>query len=208
MRILVLRHGDRFLDGPDPQLTDLGFKQALQLSCYLRSFDIHMIFSSPMIRSLQTIAPTALILQKPIHVDECLCDILADGWLYPQDPIPHLYWNKNRKDLPHVPDNLLSTQYTSPRPSYPDLIGKLEKGNDQQRHRIIQRHRDAAQRILQFASQNLESIETRTIVIVAHGGTSDFLAEIFDPHSHILDHHVPFCVPHVSVTSFVLPKIR
>lgn len=206
VRLLVVRHGDRSYDTCDPQLTPLGFKQSKALAQYLVPLGIDIIFSSPMIRSLQTITPTATSLHQHIHVDDELCDLLAHGWLYAEDPTPHLFWNTDRTALPSVPHSLISHSYTAPKPQYPDYIGKSEQGNVAQRAKVIERHRHALQRIFEYSLATVKN--PRTILIAAHGGTHDCIADILDPMSHSVTHHAPYCVPHVSVTTFILPRYR
>jgi hydroxymethylpyrimidine pyrophosphatase-like HAD family hydrolase len=90
-RIIVIRHGHRFNDSPDPDLTPLGFKQAAELPSRLAELgldDVDFIFSSPMGRALQTAAPVAKSLELPIHVEHGFCELLAHNWLFSENPHP------------------------------------------------------------------------------------------------------------------------
>lgn len=57
--IFVSRHADRGAEEPDPPLTEIGFCQAEALSLLLADANIKHIYTSDMIRTQQTAAPTA-----------------------------------------------------------------------------------------------------------------------------------------------------
>jgi hypothetical protein len=68
-RILVIRHGDRYSDCDDPTLLPLGFKQSADISLFLHELGIESLFSSPLLRCLQTAAPTGanILTHTPTH---------------------------------------------------------------------------------------------------------------------------------------------
>ena len=57
--IFVTRHADRFGTEPDPSLTPLGMKQAESLSLLLADANIRHIYTTELLRTQQTAAPTA-----------------------------------------------------------------------------------------------------------------------------------------------------
>ena len=117
-RVLLVRHGHHHHDGPDPQLTERGFAQADDLVALLSPVGVDAIFSSPMIRALQTAAPLTSRLGKTIRVDRGLCELLAHGWLCNENPLPKLWHEVQRHQMPAVPPEVLDDGYTSSFPEY------------------------------------------------------------------------------------------
>jgi broad specificity phosphatase PhoE len=170
-RVQVMRHGERPYEGHEPQLTEKGHAQARAAAdALLRAGPIDAIFSSPMIRALQTAAPVAEVAGLPIRVERGFCELLAHGWLYAADPLPGLlYENRARAPLPSVPAHLLAPDSGSPAPPYPDHHGVAEPGNAEQRAGCLRRYRSALERVLGAA----EAEGARTVLIVGHGATGE-----------------------------------
>lgn len=202
-RILVVRHGSRPNGELDPSLDVLGKWQAEQVAAYLfqemagpdDTAPITALFSSPFRRTLQTAAPVAKVLNLKICVEWGFCDLLAHNWLYTIDPLPVLHARKH-KSLPG--SSRFDPEYkTAAMPEYPDLEGKLEQGNAWQRHRALKRHQVAVEAALAAATGG-------SVVIVGHGATHDFVADVLCPAQHLEEHHSGgFCVPLCSVTEIV-----
>ncbi len=57
--IFVMRHADRFGTEPDPELTEEGHRQAKALAALLADVPLKRIFTSEMLRTQQTAAPSA-----------------------------------------------------------------------------------------------------------------------------------------------------
>lgn len=68
MLLYVIRHGDPIYD-PD-SLTELGRKQAAALSRRLAVHGLDKIYTSPMIRAIQTAEPTCELLGLPYKIEE------------------------------------------------------------------------------------------------------------------------------------------
>ncbi len=83
MKIYILRHEDRTMDltffSP---LTKNGLDKSLKISDELRKLNINKIYSSPYIRTLQTIYPYSKVTSQPIKMDYSLTE------LYQSDNIP------------------------------------------------------------------------------------------------------------------------
>jgi broad specificity phosphatase PhoE len=126
-RVVVMRHAHRYTDtyamGDDPQLTPEGLEQARQVAVWLSGQPLAAIFSSPWLRSIQTVAPLAASLGLQIRVDRCLGEYLkAEGGHFTEDPVPHLAYH-TRADgggLPHVPASVLAPDSGSPFPPFPE----------------------------------------------------------------------------------------
>jgi probable phosphoglycerate mutase len=74
MQIILLRHGRPDGGGSDPDLCDLGRKQAQEVSAALLESGISRIVSSPMRRALRTAEPTAEALGLDISVVDGLAE--------------------------------------------------------------------------------------------------------------------------------------
>lgn len=81
MDLYLVRHGqsvgntlpDR--DMPDSPLTELGRSQAERVAIHLRDRGISAIYSSPLIRAMQSAQPLARLLGLPIHVMKTLYEV-------------------------------------------------------------------------------------------------------------------------------------
>ena len=75
---------DWFLTAPrryDPPLSDDGFLQAEQLARRLKGEDIHHIFASPFLRTVQTAHAIAEVLDLPIKLETGLSEWLNPAWM-------------------------------------------------------------------------------------------------------------------------------
>lgn len=93
MKLLLIRHALPRRDAPaegfaDPELDDLGHKQAQRLAAYLAEEEIHAIYASPMRRARETAAPLAAALGLEIQTepDVAECDTLATEYV-PQEAL-------------------------------------------------------------------------------------------------------------------------
>jgi 2,3-bisphosphoglycerate-dependent phosphoglycerate mutase len=76
MRIYILRHEDRTMDATFfSPLTELGIENSIKLIKLLDKYNINCIFSSPFLRTLQTIHPYAKSKNYKINIDHCLSEI-------------------------------------------------------------------------------------------------------------------------------------
>lgn len=85
--IIVVRHGESvsnvrgtFTGQMDAPLTDLGHEQARRTAEYLKDRHIDAIYSSDLIRAMQTAQPTAEMRGLSIHPDERLREICGGDW--------------------------------------------------------------------------------------------------------------------------------
>ncbi len=76
MRIYILRHEDRTMDATFfSPLTQEGLNNSIKLIKILNNCEINCIFSSPFIRTLQTISPYTKHKNLKINVEHCLSEI-------------------------------------------------------------------------------------------------------------------------------------
>ena len=69
----------------DPGLSDLGLTQARQLAQRLRDCAISHIFASPFLRTVQTAAAIAQVIDCDVKVEQGICEWLNPDWM-PQAP--------------------------------------------------------------------------------------------------------------------------
>ncbi|AFY58945.1 fructose-2,6-bisphosphatase [Rivularia sp. PCC 7116] len=72
----------------DPPLSDDGMVQAQQLANRLKTEEIHHIFASPFLRTVQTAAAVASVLDLPIKLETGLSEWLNPDWMT-QEPERH-----------------------------------------------------------------------------------------------------------------------
>ena len=81
MKIIVLRHEERGSQSDfDSPLTERGVLNSSHLPCTFqkKSYYFDEIYSSPYIRCIQTILPTASVFSKSIKIDNSLCEYHID----------------------------------------------------------------------------------------------------------------------------------
>lgn len=196
-RIVIMRHGHRFADPPDPELTERGFNQVKAVVDVLVNAKIDAIFCSPFVRAIQSAAPIAQALGLQLRVDFGLCELLASGWLYDTNPLPELKVLDRTTALNGVPAGLIDYSYQSPEPEWPDHTGRAIPGDAQQRAKCVARHGAALDRVISAAGA------ARTILIVGHGASHDYIPAALAPSTHDVERHSPACVDHVSLTTLL-----
>lgn len=97
--VIMVRHGESqgnaegfFAGQTDIPLTALGRQQAQRTADYLRERQIDRIYSSDLIRSMQTAEPTAQLHGLPVLPEEGMREIFAGAWEHlPYSEIPVRY---------------------------------------------------------------------------------------------------------------------
>ena len=154
--VWIARHGARadYVNGEwvtwperphDPPLSELGLRQAEDMAEFFRKQDIHHIFVSPYLRTLQTIRPTARALGLPIKIEIGLSECL---WNNPSQP-PFLASSALHQQFPEVDERY--------RPWLPALTGPEPE-------------EAAHQRGAQLAQALVERFEGN-LLLVGHGVT-------------------------------------
>ena len=91
MKLYILRHEDRTQDCSFfSPLTLLGLNNAKKLSEYLKKENINLIFSSPFIRTLQTIYPYVKESGLKINLEYCLAELHHEDIIAKQSTGIHL----------------------------------------------------------------------------------------------------------------------
>lgn len=99
----------------DPPLSDDGFIQAQELGRRLATVNIHHIFSSPFLRTIQTANEVAKILDLPIKLEAGLSEWHNADWMsekpeiHPRDLLlkdyPHIDSNYRSQIIPNYPES-------------------------------------------------------------------------------------------------------
>ncbi len=141
--IWLIRHADRLdfiqpewfetaLYPYDPPLSNIGFQSAVSLAQNLSQAPIQRIFTSPFLRTIQTAAPLARLLQVPIQLEWGLCEWLCQNWtpaLPETTPIDDL-----RKDYSQVDCAYQSLVL----PCYPETLEELDARTAMIAHKLVQ----------------------------------------------------------------------
>ena len=195
MKIYILRHEDRTMDGTFfSPLTQSGLENSIKLIDILTTHKIDTIYSSPFIRTLQTILPYAKSKKLKINVEHCLSEIQH----------PHLIPVKSYQiDLPQYIAEQFNynpnyTSYLNPvNHTYPEnekcvatrvkcFISKLVKemtDKDKDNNILIVTHQIVCNCLLKIATKKTSSINIEYSYNYPKGG----LTKIFDTDEWIFE---------------------
>ena len=185
MNLYIIRHGEskwnienRIQGSSDPGLSKLGRLQAKLLAGRFKKIKIDMIYSSPLLRSMQTARELSKVLRLGIIKRSGLREVMLGEWeeKTPQE-IDKLYNNKYQKWLRYGPTKI--------RIPGQEKISNFRKRAAKAFHRIIK-----------------ENKNRENVIVVTHGGViSSYLAGLLgaDFNKTILKLHLPnTCVTLVS----------
>jgi broad specificity phosphatase PhoE len=147
---------------------------------------IDAIFCSPWLRALQTVTPLAAALGLQIRIERGFGEYLPAGE-WPESPLPSLMYEMQRESLSRVPAAVLAPDSGSPSPVYPEIVGKPRQGDTDQRRVTVARHAAALGRAFAQAPAG-----AKTILVVGHGATHDFVADALCGSEHPASHHCDF----------------
>jgi broad specificity phosphatase PhoE len=126
----------------DPPLSSQGFDRANQLAHALGGVDIDRIFTSPFLRTIQTVEPLARLRQLPIQLEWGLCEWLCQDWT------PELPKTTPMDELLQRYPNIDGAYQSSVLPCYPETVGELDTRLNNIAHKLIQ---DNAEHVLAIA---------------------------------------------------------
>lgn len=193
MKIYILRHEERTLDATMfSPLTKKGLSNAVNLSKILKEHNINLIYSSPYIRTLQTIYPFAKHINKKINIDYSLQEIQH----------PHIIPQKSYKvNLPiYIAESFnYNNKYKSiiepENNKYPEdekdvltrtkkFLKKLMNENVKTKNNIVLvTHQAVCNSFLKVASKNMKNTKIEFIDKYPKGG----LTEIWDSDEWVLN---------------------
>jgi 2,3-bisphosphoglycerate-dependent phosphoglycerate mutase len=153
MKIYILRHEERTKDASFfSPLTKQGHKNAQNLVNTLKNLNINKIYSSPYIRTLQTIYPYSKKYNIPINIDYGLIEILHESIIPPKSYDVELpdymadYFNINKSYYPLITNKDLE---------YPEDDEKLLKRTKKIFKHIIATNKHTNTNILVVTHQGL-----------------------------------------------------
>lgn len=127
--IYLIRHGEKQLTPPDPELTQKGFQQALKTGIFFKNFKNLSIISSPLTRTKQTAAEIA----KQLNLNFTCNKFLRERINFGDDPTQKKEdfltdWELTTKDRFYIPSVGESSEQTGKRMSH--FIRSLPKTNE------------------------------------------------------------------------------
>ncbi len=154
VQLLLIRHAlpqrSEIGEGSDPELSEVGFKQASRLPEALGRHPIERVISSPQRRAQQTAAPVADGLELAVEVD--------DRWAeYDRDLAHYLPIEQLRTEMPHEWDRLAA--------------GRLPSGVDEQA--FLNRVLTAVDDVVAAADHE------HTVAVFSHGGVINVILHRF-----------------------------
>lgn len=161
MKLILLRHEERGIDiGFYSNLTENGILKSYSLAVILKKMKIDIIFSSPFIRTLQTIYPYCLKYNKKINIEYGLYEYLHNPyflfvqWYYTRDHI-------NDEQL----KNIINDNYIS-------IVNKDDFS-------VLENENDLEKRIKKFFKYLLLNYKDKTVLLVTHKAIVNKIKDIY-----------------------------
>ena len=162
MKLILLRHEERGIDvGFNSNLTEKGIVNSCTLlPDKLKALKIDIIFSSPFIRTLQTIYPYSNLYNKKINIEYGLYEYLHNPyfllgkWYYTIDDI-------NDNDLKSIINN-----------DYKSIVKKDD-------FLILEDENDLEKRIKKFFNYLLNNYNNKTVLLVTHKGVINKIKDLY-----------------------------
>ena len=161
MRLILLRHEERYSDmGFYSNLTDNGIINSLKLPEKLKKYKIDHIYSSPFIRTLQTIYPYCDKYKKSVNVDYGLYEYIHNPYFL---LIP---WYGEISDIDD--SDLVSII----NPEYKSIVNKSDFS-------ILETEEDLEKRVRKFIDILIEKHCDETILLVSHMGVINKIRDVY-----------------------------
>ena len=185
MKLILLRHEDRNLLNPlfFTPLTDLGMTRRYQLVEPLSMENIDVIYSSPFLRTLETIYPTAKFLKKKVNVEYGLYEYVHNplftftDWYHRVDEL----WEEH----PHL-KKMVNERYRS-------VV-------TQDDFEIMEDEKRLERRLTPFLHQILREDSQKTVLLVTHGGVINKIKDMLIERTPMNDYF-----PMGNFEVFILP---
>lgn len=171
MKIILLRHEEREFDVSFySNLTDNGvIKSCTLLPKKLKKLNIDVIFSSPFIRTLQTIYPYCNKYNKKINLEYGLYEYIHNPYFLLID------WYKEYND---IEDNDLKSIVNK---KYKSIVNKSD-------FNILENEDDLTKRIKKFFDHLELNYKNKTILFVTHKGVINKIKDIYVKKTSMDDH--------------------
>jgi broad specificity phosphatase PhoE len=161
MKLILMRHEER---GHNPgfftELTDNGIVNSCIIPDLLKDFNIDVVFSSPFIRTLQTIYPYSKKYNKKINVDYGLYEYIHNLYF----KINNWYYTLN-----DIKDEELKSIINN---DYVSIVNK----ND---FKILEDEKSLENRIIKFFSYLNTNYYDKTVLLVSHKGVINKIKDVY-----------------------------
>lgn len=172
MKLILLRHEDREdYPGFYSNLTENGFNNSIKLIKKLNKLDIDFIYSSPFVRTLQTIYPFAIYSKKKVNVDFGLSEYRHNPYFIIENQI---YTLADIED-----ENLLSIVNKKYK-----TIFRIEDFN----YILLEFEYNLEERVKKFMDKliNNKKYKNKTILLVSHKGVINMIKKLYFKKNHDL----------------------
>lgn len=170
MKIILLRHEERGIDvGFFSNLTENGIIQSFfHLPNKLKKLKIDLIFSSPFIRTLQTIYPYCYKYKKNVNIEYGLYEYLHNPYflLFPCYYTPDNIEDTNLKSIINI--------------NYKTIVEKKD-------FKILEDEENLEFRIKKFISYLFKEHPNKTILVVSHKGVINKIKDIYFKKTDLSD---------------------
>ena len=161
MKIILLRHEERGLDiSFNSNLTENGIINSYNLSSKLEMQNIDVVFSSPFIRTLQTIYPYSIQNEKKINIEYGLYEYLHNPYFL------LLKWYNTIDDIDDIDLKYIINEEYKSIITKEDLI-------------VLEDENNLKKRIIKFFNFLLENYKDKTILLVTHKAVINKIKDIY-----------------------------
>lgn len=161
MRIILLRHEERNLDiGFYSNLTINGKINSIKLSSKLEKENIDVIFSSPFIRTLQTICPYSIQYNKKVNIEYALYEYIHNPYFLIYNQLNNVD-NIDDEDLKNIIDK-----------NYNSIISTNEI-------KILENEKNLEDRIIKFFNYLMINYKGKTVLLVTHKAIINKIKDIY-----------------------------
>lgn len=173
MKIILLRHEDREnYPGFYSNLTEKGFDKSIKLIKKLNKLNIDVIYSSPYLRTLQTVYPYAVYSKKKVNVELALSEYRHN---------PYFLIESQIYDINYIEDDdllsIINKKYNS--------VFKINNFNY-----ILLEFEDSLEERIKLFMDNLiknKKNKNKTILFVSHKGVINMIKKIYFKKNHSMD---------------------
>jgi broad specificity phosphatase PhoE len=161
MKIILLRHEERYSDiGFFSNLTENGILNSYNLSTQLKQYNIDHIFSSPFIRTIQTIFPYCYKYDEKINIEYGLYEYIHNLYFLLGQ------WYYNIKDIKDNDLHLIINK------KYKTIVTKDD-------FTILEIEEDLEKRVKKFIDYLKENYNDKTILLVSHMGVINKIKDLY-----------------------------
>jgi len=175
MKLILLRHEERDMTDPRffTELTIKGKENTLHLVEKLSKENIDIIFSSPFLRTLQTIYPYATFSNKKINLEYGLYEYIhnpifhLNNWYYP------IQEYQNNKKFNYINEII--------NPNYKSIVQKKD-------FTILENQQFLENRIILFFDYLRTNYHDKTVLLVSHMATINMIKNIYFKKTNLNSH--------------------